>query len=494
MLPEDGTALVSKTLGEDRTAAEPEAVAELIELCSHLPLALRIAAARLRNRSRWTVRYLVDRLSDENRRLDELRSGNRGVTATLVLSYEGLSPEHQAAFRLLGGHAGMEFDAYSAAAVLGTDPGSAEDVLEYMLDTHLMQQHETDRYVFHDLVRSFAKWLRGHGGEDPDQADQAALERLLDYYLAVTEAVCDLAFPGRAPLSPAARDGSRFAAALPPLGTTPGRGRLWLERELKNLLTAVALSRRRRLHRHTAELARNVVFALDSCGRFEEFHEVAGIAVAAARELDDPYLLALSLSNLAVADWKLGRFAEGLATAENSLELSVRLGDHRGEAKATGMLGLLLATLGRFDEAQLHLKKSISLMQGLGTPRAEAESLTNLSSLFEHLGRHSEAAAAAQRAVELNQRIGARENEVVAQTDLALAYLGLDRHDEARECLDRALQIASTSESLGDTALVYAVSALAWWNLHRPQLAADHATTHSPSPAGVPRRSGRRPS
>ncbi|MCT2592559.1 tetratricopeptide repeat protein [Streptomyces sp. N2-109] len=474
MPPEDSTALISRMLGEERTAAEPQAVAELVELCAHLPLALRIAAAKLRNRSRWTVQYLVDRLGDETRRLDELRSGTRGVTATLNLTYEGLSPTHQAAFRLLDSHPGVEFDPYCAAALLGTDPGQAEDVLEHLLDTHLMQQYETGRYVFHDLVRSFAKWLRTQAGEDPSEVDQAAAERLLDYYVAATEAACDLAFRGRAPFSRTLEDTPRADIALPVL-RNPVRGRQWLDREEENLLAAVTLACRRKAHGHAAELARNVVFQLDSRGRFEEFREVAGIAVAASRELGNQYLLALSLSNLAVADWKLGRFAEGLTMAQEGLELSVRLKDQRGEAKNTGMLGLLLATLGRFGEALPHLEQSIAIKRELGAPRAEAESLTNLSSLFEHMGRYAEAAAAAERSVELNQRIGARENEIVALTDLALARLGLGKDDDARTCLDRALGLCDESAPLGDSALVFALSARVWRGLRETGRAAAHA-------------------
>ncbi|MBC3839764.1 hypothetical protein GXW82_04535 [Streptacidiphilus sp. 4-A2] len=68
-------ALVAGVLGAGRVEAEQEAVLEVAALCGYLPLALRIAAARLRNRPRWTVRYLADRLRDEAHRLDELSSG-----------------------------------------------------------------------------------------------------------------------------------------------------------------------------------------------------------------------------------------------------------------------------------------------------------------------------------------------------------------------------------------------------------------------------------
>ncbi|MCT9081113.1 AfsR/SARP family transcriptional regulator, partial [Streptomyces fulvoviolaceus] len=192
MSPSDSLELITGVLGEERVDAEPEAAAELAALCGNLPLALRIATARLRNRPLWTVRHLVDRLGDEARRLDELKAGDRSVEATLQLSYQALDDEHRGAFRLLGLHPGVEMDAHSAAALLGSGPCEAEDVLEHLLDMHLVEQHTIDRYTFHDLVRSFAQRL---GKRDADEG-RAAFGRLLDYYVTLTEEACRLLYPG----------------------------------------------------------------------------------------------------------------------------------------------------------------------------------------------------------------------------------------------------------------------------------------------------------
>ena len=75
----------------ERVAAEPEAATTLASLCGHLPLALRIAGARLVGRPHWAIEHLVTRLSDQGRRLAELEYGPWGVRASLTLSYEGLS-------------------------------------------------------------------------------------------------------------------------------------------------------------------------------------------------------------------------------------------------------------------------------------------------------------------------------------------------------------------------------------------------------------------
>ncbi|WP_329388382.1 AfsR/SARP family transcriptional regulator [Streptomyces sp. NBC_01716] len=372
MHEKDSTALVSRILGERCLASEPEAVAELVELCGHLPLAVRIAATRLCNRPRWTVRYLVQRLSDESSLLGELHTGIRSVSATLALSYEALEPAHRSAFEMLAGHPGAEIDPYSAGALLGMDPENAEQVLELLLDVHLMQQYETGRYAFHRLVRYFAQSLGRQTNEERARAHTSALERLLGYYVGATNAACDVLFPGRAPLGRTASESPLGSdAVLPYLGSQKHAQR-WLEREEDNLLAAVSLADRKGLRRHTHELARNVVFGLDRRGRFEEFQQVAAAAVEAARELDDQSALAHSLSDLAVVNWKLGRTADGLWAAQESCELSVRLGDREGGGERHGGDGSVAGHAWPFRQGTLSpdspLRSSRSWAPGVQKP------------------------------------------------------------------------------------------------------------------------------
>ncbi|WP_432111037.1 AfsR/SARP family transcriptional regulator [Streptomyces sp. YPW6] len=469
MPPGDSVALVEGVLGRTRAENEPEAVAQLTELCGHLPLALRIAAARLRKRPRWTVRYLVDRLRDDAHRLAELNSGERSVEVTLRLSYEGLAAETREAFRLLGQYPGSEINTYAAGALLGTGSREAEDVLEYLLDMHLLQQHETGRYAFHDLVRSFAQNLSRGGvlrppeaGAEPrptadgDDEIKRAVARLLDFALDATDAACDLLFPGRVRVG---RSGPPTRSAeLPPLETVE-QARDWLEREQDSLLAAVSLAYRWEMDRHVGLLAANVVFPLDLRGRLEEFRELTRVAVAASRRLGDDALLRLSLSNLAVACWKLGRLTEGIAMSEEALALAIGLDDRRGEAKDTGVLGLLLSTLGRYDEALPRLRQSIEIKRQLGAERAEAESLTNLSSLYAEWGRYPEAVEAATRSVALSRSIGSVDKEVEGLTDLAVARIGLGEIAAASELLARARKLAGETMSPADLSLVLALSA-----------------------------------
>lgn len=452
LAPDESAALVAETVGAHRVAAEPEAARELAQLCGHLPLALRIAAARLHNRPRWTVQYLTDRLRDETRRLDELSLGERSVAATLRLSYQALNEECRTAFRVLALHPGGDIDLCSAAALLGLATREAEDVLEFLLDVHLLQQPEMGLYSLHDLVRAFARGLLCGTTEEEDAT---SVGRLLDYYLAATEVSCEFLFPGRRRRPTGV---SEAPTELPDIHSAAQAG-AWFVREHTTLLATVDLAEARGYDRHAACLARNLSFQLNASGYLEEFADLSRTAVAAARRLNDLALLGVALSNLGVACWKLGRFVEGIEVAEEGRKVAQLLGDRHTEAHCGSTLGLYKSLLGRFPEALADLQEAIATERELGSVRAEAESLTILSALYEQWGRYREAVEAALRAVELTGRLEQHENELVALTDLAFAHFGLEEYAEAEVRLARARELCDGTREPGQVALVLALSA-----------------------------------
>ncbi len=452
LAPRESLLLVSQLLGSPRVEAEPEAAEELVRLCGHLPLALRIATARLRNRRAWTLQYLVERLRDENRKLDELNSGERGVATTLRLSYQVLPEACRLAFRSLSLHPGREFDAHSAAAVLAQDVWETEDQLEHMLDAHLLQQPEMGRYAYHDLVRGFARGLC----EDLAATDRdAAAKRLLEYYLTASETACDVLYPGRA-RRPTGLD-------LPPVRQPDlcraETAQSWFAKEHLTLAGVVHLAANDGYHRHAVCLSRNVAFYLNAQGDFEEFAHLTRIAVQAARQLDDAGLLSVSLANLGVACWQLGRHDEGIEVATESLELAVRVGDRQTRRTPRGHWGCTEVPAGQFAEALEHLQEAAALERDLDSPRAEADTWTAISALYEQWGRYQEAADAAQRAVTLVEGLDRHENALVAQTDLALARIGLGDLVGAEECLVQARQLCVERQVPGLLALSLALSA-----------------------------------
>lgn len=77
--PDEARDLFTAIIGAPRAAAEPEATAAVLACCAGLPLAVRIAAARLASRPGWSVAHLAARLSDEQGRLAELAAGDLAV-------------------------------------------------------------------------------------------------------------------------------------------------------------------------------------------------------------------------------------------------------------------------------------------------------------------------------------------------------------------------------------------------------------------------------
>ncbi|MEV5876929.1 BTAD domain-containing putative transcriptional regulator [Streptomyces sp. NPDC052101] len=461
----DSATLLTRMLGADRTSAEPEATARLTQLCGGLPLALRITTARLRNRPRWTVQYLVDRLVDETRRLRELSTGERSVEATLRLSYQAMEENQRVAFRLLGLHPGSAIDVHSAAALLGTDVHDTEDTLENLLDAHLLEQHEAGLYGFHDLVRTYAMSVR-----EAEDDEEGAVERLVSYFMLATDEACHTLFPGR----------ERFGES-PPAGTSElprldsdARALAWYDREYEALLSIVNHAEAQRLHGPAVLLARNLLFYLDLRGRYEEFRVVGRIAVDACRQLGDRGLLSLSMGNLAVAHWWLGDFQDGITTAREALELT-DVNDLRSVAHCTDVLGLLYGAVGQFDDARVHLAKGIALHRELGAPGLEAIALANLGTVETWAGRYADGARYAAQATELNRSLGERNNEISSLTWLALAHLGSGEDERARACLAQALELCDESRKPGNVAFVLAHWARVCQRLGEVRSAAEHA-------------------
>ncbi|MET7679215.1 BTAD domain-containing putative transcriptional regulator [Streptomyces sp. NPDC005423] len=428
---EDSMELLGRVLGDDREDPadrehhdSTEARTLLAGMCAGLPLALRIVSARLRNRPHWTVRYLVDRMRSEARTLTELRVGERSVAASLQLSYGAMNRTHRAAFRLLGWHPGADFDVLSAAALLGTDVQEAEAILEELLDVNLLEQHTVGRYTLHDLVRWFARDLRGN---TPDDRDEHGVQRLLDHYLLTLERACDLLFPGR----------TRHLVPLPnSTGSVPdfdseADALRWLDDEYPALRDAAQLAYDVRLDLHAAYLPRGLAFYLNLRGWWGEFRDVGLLAVRAARRLEDPLLLRISLTNLGMALWKLGDLRGSLTRLDEALALAERTSEVHGIAAALSRIGMCYSSLGQYTEALDRLDRALALHRRLDCRREEAETLANTASALNCLGRYAAAAEAAEHAVRLDRLLGERDHEIYALTELAVAHLGMGRPDKA---------------------------------------------------------------
>lgn len=162
MEPAEASALLAAVVGPGRLAEAPEAAARIAEFCDRLPLALRIAAARLAAHPHWSATRLADRLAPEGRRLGELRIGSLDVRTGLSVALSQLNRRARSAFGLLAWAGLSALTAGDAAALLGTEPDEAEELLERLADARLLEAWSVAgdarlRYRFMPLVGLFAK-------------------------------------------------------------------------------------------------------------------------------------------------------------------------------------------------------------------------------------------------------------------------------------------------------------------------------------------------
>ncbi|GAA2647254.1 AfsR/SARP family transcriptional regulator [Paractinoplanes durhamensis] len=162
----EAMALLARIAG-DRVTTQPAEAAELVRRCGALPLALRLAGARLAHRPRWQVADLVRRLGESA--LPELAAENRTVADAFALSYRQLGEAAQRLFRQLGAVPDRLFDGPAAAALGELPLDRAEDLLDDLIDAHLVEEPEPGVFRLHDLLREYAGMLAAElrpGGAD----------------------------------------------------------------------------------------------------------------------------------------------------------------------------------------------------------------------------------------------------------------------------------------------------------------------------------------
>ncbi|MCU7825989.1 BTAD domain-containing putative transcriptional regulator [Kitasatospora sp. DSM 101779] len=186
---EDAVTLLAGAWGPDRAEDAP-GVAELIERCERLPLALRLAAARLAARPDWSASALADELADPEAGLTALSGAGSGpaaapagLVAALDRTHRTLAPPAARLFALLGLHPGEVIDTGAAAALAGTPRTATRTLLAELDAVHLLDEAAPGRYTRRESVRRYAARYAAELGRDERSA---ALDRLIDHYLDVT--------------------------------------------------------------------------------------------------------------------------------------------------------------------------------------------------------------------------------------------------------------------------------------------------------------------
>ncbi|WP_217206597.1 BTAD domain-containing putative transcriptional regulator [Streptomyces sp. AC550_RSS872] len=401
MSPDEALSLFTKIVGEERVASEREAALDVVAACGFLPLAIRIAASRLAARRTWTVSVLAAKLADERRRLDELQAGDLAVKATFELGYGALEPAQARAFRLLGLSDGPDISLAAAAAVLDLPPEDTEDLLESLVDTSLLESAAPGRYRYHDLVRLYARAC-AERDEQPPGEREAAMSRLLDFYLATAAGVYAIERPGD-------RLVDHLATTAYPAMTFEARkdARDWLYTEANCLLSfARQCAERPDALRRAIDLLWAAVDISESGANSKEYEATARTLLEAARRVGVEQVEARALMTLAHAHLDSGRFDLADQEAEQVISLAHRADDLLPVCWAHNARGVIALYQGRNADGEEHLSHAIRHFRTLDDRPGEAAILCNLSRIHLATGRTPSAVSLAQEGMEIYDAMG----------------------------------------------------------------------------------------
>ncbi|MFD6417072.1 tetratricopeptide repeat protein [Streptomyces sp. NPDC060194] len=408
---------------DGRLAREPEATAEVLRLCGHLPLALRLAAARLRRRPGWTVGILAERLGQ----------GADEFDAALAMSVRQLDREQARLFRLLGLLPGVSFDAYLAAALADVPLGRAQAVLEDLDDAHLVQQPTAGRYRLHDLVHQHARRV----GERQDTAAdrERALGRMLDYFVhAAAAADAALSHPAPARVVTAGQRPSalpEFADKHAALG--------WLTGEYQNLVGAFETAAAVGADAHVCELPRFLrAYFARRCGT-THLNALFERSVAAAERVGDPLRLGLVQSDLGFARYNAGRFEEAEAAYGAAAELLAP--DAAADAELALRKGYLRWDRGQVEDALELFCRAVKLYGEAGSAAGSAHAGAAEAWALLQLGYREDAVERARAVLPLGRDDPSWPPALTARIVLGMA-LALDDPDAAVVQLRQALAAA----------------------------------------------------
>lgn len=442
--------LLGRLAGYARVNTEPDAGNEVARCCGYLPLALRIAGARLAARPGWPVQALAERLADAQRRLDELQLAEVGVRASFQVSYQqlrgssdGLDRAAAEAFALLGVPDGLEVGLPVAARLLDRPEDAAERVLERLVDAQLLETPAPGRYRLHDLLRLYARELATQ--HHPGPVGSAALRRVLRFYVASAWQTLAVLRPGDYRLARAGegwrKGGLQFAGQQVALA--------WLDGERANLLAAV----RQAVATEGVPAEIGIQLAQALFGFFwvrsdqDDWVQVNQLALEVSRRTGDLAAQAQAHNDLGACYYRQGRYAQALAHLRESLTIRRGLGDRLGQALSLGNLGNVYQQLGRDQEALASLQESLAICQERGDRRGHASSLANLGELHRRQGRYQEALACLQQSLAIRRDMADRHGQAHSLSNLGILYQRQAHHDQALPCLQESLTIR---RELGD--------------------------------------------
>jgi len=482
--------LLGSIVGRPRLDTESDAARSIVQLCGGLPLAVKVAGAKLVSRPHWRIARLTQRLQDGQSRLRELQIGDMEVQSVMALSYNTRPERERQVFRRLGLLHSPTFSAWAVSALVEGGLRHTEDTLESLVEVHLVEVAGEDaagqmHYRLHDLLRDFAR-ERVLEEEMPEDR-LAALRRYIAAYLAVTTEAWTRLEPGMGRDTDAAewrqwqlpgrivRDalpddpvnwfsyeranlaaivqqafdsglaalGWPLLARLSPFCEHQAHWDLWRDMAQAALDAATRLGNRRAEAQARYELGWVARFE----GRFPDSIEQLQASSSGFFEVNEQKGRARALNALGIVLTDSGRWRQAVAAYEESLGIFQQSGDQHWVARTRQELGVLYRLQGEWQQASDLLNASITVFRALGDRHREARALRALADVQYERGRFEDALATLNSVLPMFRALGDRRWEATTTMRIGEVYSRQGRLDEALAALEQA---QSVLRKLGD--------------------------------------------
>ncbi|MGB3442581.1 MAG: BTAD domain-containing putative transcriptional regulator [Actinophytocola sp.] len=482
----EAVTLLTGNLGHDRIAAEPDAVAALLDRCAGLPLALGIIAARAGAHPGFPLRALAGELDAASTRLNALDAGElaTNLRAVFTSSYRALDGPTAEVFGLLGLAPGSDISLPAAAVLIAAPAGAAAMLLRNLENANLVQQYQPGRYRMHDLVRLYAaeQALRL-----PEADQDGALRRVISFYLHTAFAAEQLLNPRSRPVQ---LDPLPPGCHPQPL-SDPASAIAWFDAEHANLMAtqraAVTHGWHQAVwqvawtvhtfHHHRRELLPDQLTAWSAAVHAAEALEdaatqtIAHIMLGRSQAVSDQHSAALdhlhrartmaeergSLADQAHAHrilaWVWGRRGDderSLEHASHALRAYQATESPDWEASALSEMGWCTARLGKYDEAREFGEAALALHRQHRSRDGEAYTLDSLGYIAYHAGDHDRAIDLFRQALALFRDLGNAHEEADTLGWLGHPYLALGQHERAGDAWRAALTLYRAQHRASD--------------------------------------------
>jgi len=183
-------------------------------------------------------------------------------------------------------------------------------------------------------------------------------------------------------------------------------------------------------------------------GQFDQARAHYAQTVQMAQEIGDRRLECSAINGLGTVDLAEGRMDGALLHFERALALAREMGDRRMQGNLLGNLSNAYSELGRLEEARVHAEEALAIAREIGHRQLEGNTLCNLGMLQILQGHLGESAAASKAALMRARELGHVRLEGIVLCNLGIALERLGRPDEALAQFEAALRIA---RGLGDS-------------------------------------------